>query len=362
MAVKTAKTIHNRVSKEPEFATAAVNGLLGPSGSVIFDQVTKTKTVEKIITEASPAALGDIISLIDRLMARPGTGEAPPAASHRQSLANLLIAAVRVRSSAGTEYRPMMEMILSTLVRYAYSTGEADKAPEPPVSTATQEYLRTRINTCLNSLVANSENPAGMVYRAVRQIRDAQKSGTFVVKMDDAITESLEKGFKSLKKLSSKVSNLAKSSVWCFSHHEQVKHEGDKVEPSVRAFQLLYSMTLLQVYNGDGDAVTMLDELEFCYSKFWGKKSKEDTSDASNALVEILLSFASKPSQLFRRMSEQIFSVFAGQITADGLQSLIDVSGTSASENKSPLTLSTGPRSQREPFRPARNVSTRRRR
>ncbi|KAL1995975.1 hypothetical protein VTN49DRAFT_510 [Thermomyces lanuginosus] len=308
MAVKTAKTIHNRVSKEPEFATAAVNGLLGPSGSVIFDQVTKTKTVEKIITEASPAALGDIISLIDRLMARPGTGEAPPAASHRQSLANLLIAAVRARSSAGTEYRPMMEMILSTLVRYAYSTGEADKAQEPPVSTATQEYLRTRINTCLNSLVANSENPAGMVYRAVRQIRDAQKSGTFVVKMDDAITESLEKGFKSLKKLSSKV-----------------KHEGDKVEPSVRAFQLLYSMTLLQVYNGDGDAVTMLDELEFCYSKFWGKKSKEDTSDASNALVEILLSFASKPSQLFRRMSEQIFSVFAGQITADGLQSLIDV-------------------------------------
>lgn len=89
-------------------------------------------------------------------------------------------------------------------------------------------------------------------------------------------------------------------------------------------------MTLLQVYNGDADAVTMLDELEFCYSKFWGKKSKgkEDTEDASNALVEILLSFASKPSQLFRRMSEQVFSVFAGQITADGLQSLVSVSFT----------------------------------
>lgn len=72
----------------------------------------------------------------------------------------------------------------------------------------------------------------------------------------------------------------------------------------------------------------MLDELAFCYSKFWGdkKSKKQDKSDASDALVEILLSFASKPSKLFRRMSEQVFGVFANQITADGLQSLISVS------------------------------------
>jgi len=95
----------------------------------------------------------------------------------------------------------------------------------------------------------------------------------------------------------------------------------------VQAFKLLYSMTILQVYNGDADAVSMLDELGFCYSKLFGdkKSEKEDTSDASDALVEILLSFASKPSQLFRRMSEQVFSVFAEQVTADGLESLISV-------------------------------------
>jgi DNA polymerase phi len=85
-------------------------------------------------------------------------------------------------------------------------------------------------------------------------------------------------------------------------------------------------MTILQIYNGDGDAVSMLDELKFCYSKFLGnKKSDEEASDASDTLVEILLSFASKPSQLFRRMSEQVFGAFADQVTADGLQSLISV-------------------------------------
>src|SRR5207247_7942762 len=72
---------------------------------------------------------------------------------------------------------------------------------------------------------------------------------------------------------------------------------------SIQAFKLLYSMTILQVYNGDADAVSMLDELKFCYSRFLGHKKSEQgpTSEASDTLVEILLSFASKQSQLLRR-------------------------------------------------------------
>lgn len=69
----------------------------------------------------------------------------------------------------------------------------------------------------------------------------------------------------------------------------------------------------------------MLDELEFCYTKFLGEEKSKDTSDASDALVEILLSFASKQSQLFRRMSEQVFGAFADQVTENGLESLISV-------------------------------------
>lgn len=84
-------------------------------------------------------------------------------------------------------------------------------------------------------------------------------------------------------------------------------------------------MTVLQVYNGDADAVSMLDELEFCYSKFVGKESKDEETDASDALVEILLSFASKQSQLFRRMSEQVFTAFADKVTENGLDSLVSV-------------------------------------
>ncbi|KAI7972424.1 hypothetical protein EIK77_008887 [Talaromyces pinophilus] len=310
MAVKAAKTIQKRVSKEPSFAAVAVKGLL--SGSLQFDQITKTKTVEKIVLEADAESLQKIIERLERLIATPGVEEAKAAVSSRQYLADIFVSVVRTRSSAGEEYRPVLQYILSILVRYAYFGGEQGGA-NPAISSATQELFRNRINSCLNSLISNIQDPAEVAYAVVRQIRDLQKSeeyGKFIIEIDGTIAESVDAAFKSLKKLSSKVK------------------QDDKVkDASVQAFRLVYSLTILQVYNGDADAVSMLDELAFCYSKFWGdsKSKKEDRSDASNALVEILLSFASKPSKLFRRMSEQVFGVFADQITADGLQSLISV-------------------------------------
>ena len=105
----------------------------------------------------------------------------------------------------------------------------------------------------------------------------------------------------------------------------------------------------MQVYNGDADAVSMLDELEFCTTKFLGDKEtkKEDAGDASDALVEILLSFASKQSQLFRRMSEQVFGAFATQITENGLESLISVSTLSRSRSTKDLTINRSLRPRR---------------
>lgn len=72
----------------------------------------------------------------------------------------------------------------------------------------------------------------------------------------------------------------------------------------------------------------MLDELKMCYDKFLShkKSNDEESGQASDALVEILLSFASKPSHLFRKMSEQVFGAFAEKLTPTGLQSLLAVS------------------------------------
>ncbi|KAJ5662708.1 hypothetical protein N7462_011634 [Penicillium macrosclerotiorum] len=317
MAVKSSKAIQTRVSKEPGFAAAAVRGLMSTSGTINFDQVTKTKTVEKIVADANSDALQEIVPLFEQLIRSPGTSDEKAATSNRQFIAGLLLSIVRAKAATGNsdseeDYQAVLEQIMFIFVRFAYflDSGKGSDAPQPPVSQATQELLRNRINSALNGLLTSQKFAATIPYAVVRQIRDATKSeefGKFIINMDEKLQDAVKTAFKSLKKLSSK------------------EKKGET--SSIAAFKLLYSMTVLQVYSGDADAVSMLDELDFCYSKFLGDQAskEEDTSDASDALVEILLSFASKQSQLFRRMSEQVFGAFADQVTENGLESLISI-------------------------------------
>ncbi|KAL1960089.1 hypothetical protein VTO42DRAFT_261 [Malbranchea cinnamomea] len=321
-AVKASKAIQSRVAKDPDFLQPAIRGLLGPNGAVNFDQLTKTKTVEKMLGEATPESILQVIPFISDVITRPGTDDVKVGASTRQQLSGLLHSIVKSLSSAnkytsdGVE--KVIERVLLLLAGFAYFVPDASKVgdakrPEPPITQATQELFRNRISSCLNALIASRKAPASVAYKVIRKIRDLSETseyGKFVIEMNETISESLTSAFKTLKKISKK---------------EQDKDQ--KKDSSIEAFKLLYSMTILQVYNGDADAVSMLDELKLCSSKLLGSKKPKpgQEPEAADILVEILLSFASKQSQLFRRTSEQVFGAFTDHITASGLQSMIAV-------------------------------------
>lgn len=216
MAVKVSKAIQARVTKEPSFAAAAVRGLMGSSGAVNFDQATKTKTIEKIVADANQEALGEIIPIFEELLRRPGTSDEKVAASNRHIIAGLLLSVVRSKASTGNadseeDYQSILEQILSIFVRFAYfmmNTGDPATAPEPVLSQTTQELLRSRINSALNSLLASQTYASTIPYAVVKQIRDAAKSeeyGKFIILVDEKLQESVKTAFKSLKKLASKV-------------------------------------------------------------------------------------------------------------------------------------------------------------
>lgn len=94
---------------------------------------------------------------------------------------------------------------------------------------------------------------------------------------------------------------------------------------AAEGFVLLYSLTLLQVYNGDGDAIMMLEDLDA--SRKAMSKNK-DSGEGSDAFVEIVLSFLGNPRTLFRKIGEEAFSIFASEISSEGLQSLAEILDT----------------------------------
>jgi DNA polymerase phi len=96
---------------------------------------------------------------------------------------------------------------------------------------------------------------------------------------------------------------------------------------AAEGFILLYSLTILQVYNGEGDAVMMLDDLDVS-RKAMLKKDQGTAQEGSDVFVEIVLSFLGNSRTLFRKIGEEALSIFASEISAEGLSSLTDILDT----------------------------------
>jgi DNA polymerase phi len=84
------------------------------------------------------------------------------------------------------------------------------------------------------------------------------------------------------------------------------------------------------VYNGEGDAVMMLDDLDASREGMI-KDEKDATQAGSDTFVEIVLSFLGNPRTLFRKIGVEAFSIFVAEIGSVGLQSLTDILDTEES-------------------------------
>ena len=97
-----------------------------------------------------------------------------------------------------------------------------------------------------------------------------------------------------------------------------------------RHTEYVYSLTLLQVYNGEGDAIMMLTDLDAARRAML-KKEKDLQVGGQDIFVEIVLSFLGNPRTLFHKIGEEAFSIFSSEIRSSGLQSLIDILDTEES-------------------------------
>ncbi|KAJ9648911.1 DNA-directed DNA polymerase [Coniosporium tulheliwenetii] len=312
------KAMKSRVSREPELATAIIAGLLSEHGSINFDKVTKTKAVENIMALANADAMVKLVPLLCGLMARPGTQDEREANSRRQTLADLLVAAVktpRAPDSFISDGESWRDRVVTQFVTLAYfvPTKVDNISPSPPVSDATRAVLKVRLKSCLKHiLAAQPEDPSP--HLVVNNIRNL----------------SLEKTYKLATQPDEETLKVAKQAYIALdSISQRMTGAGGPERSALQAFRLLYSFALLELYNGEPDAVSILEELQLCYQSTLESKKAVDTS--FDLLLEILLSLVSKPQSVFRAIAEQISwkrENLAGQ------QELFDQAGSEMDEDE----------------------------
>ena len=321
-AEKVVKSLYSRLETDSSIAMTVLACLLkAPNGCVNFDQITKTKTVEKLLPQVDDNHLGDLVQFYSEIMQDPNTQEEKAASLDRQIVADHLLIVVRsrqtltdIKSSMQSGPTLFVKKVLALFAQHAYFIHQQNphldySSVSSPISDGTRSVLRSRISSCLTHVLAKFAQPAQITYDLVHFIRVLENKDDFklLFECDAAVNKSINKSWTLLEKV----------------HSKECIAQGSR-KRSLSAFELLYSLVHLQIYNGDADAVGMLGDLKSCYDSLFKHKSKSEQAD-SDGLVEILLGFVAKPSVLFRRLASQVFSTCTSDISDSGLQSMIKV-------------------------------------
>lgn len=322
VAQVTTKTLMSRVERQPATSVVALrNGFDCFDGPLSFNQLTKTNIIERLITLADNVSLGKLVSHLERSILRPGVQTEKAAAISRQVIADLLVIMIRSRQpsenlkeSVEQDINTLIQNIFGLLVRYSYfhiddSEKKPKTMPDPVISVSTREMFRTRITSCLTYILNKFPEPATLVYNAMKRIHVLQTSSRspgLVMEFDQNLSVIIEKAWIMLKRI-----------------HKMASTAELNRRRMLHAFTLMYSLAILQAYNGDADSASLLDELELSYQNFIEHHGQHE--QGSEILVEILLSFISKPSALYRRLAQMVFSAYILDIDNAGLSSLTRV-------------------------------------
>ncbi|KAF2711450.1 hypothetical protein K504DRAFT_465207 [Pleomassaria siparia CBS 279.74] len=319
------KALQIRVQQKPSSAPTIFVALTSKNGTIDLDRLTKTKTLDQILLSADDEALKKIVRHLGSLILRPETQDQTTADSRRQTISDMLLTVVRnytrydnlstVLDGRDTWLHKILELMVENAYFIPSRTAKTSKMPLPSLSDSSRKVFQERLSSCLTRLIRvraeTRTTVALLVLGMVRSKAASSKTWELVFKAEDSVLETVEKAFGTLDAITAKGATSGNKS-------------------ATEGFILLYSLTLLQVYDGDGDAIMMLDDLDSSRKAMLKRKKASDVQ-GQDVFVEIILSFLGNPRTLFRKTAEEVFTIFVSDITSDGLSSLTDVLDTDES-------------------------------
>jgi DNA polymerase phi len=311
-AFKTLHTVEKTVEAHPELLIPVLKELTGKFGLYDFDQRTTSKTIENLLQWVTPSNSKKVLKLLrepvlnlkesvlspsPHLLVTDSSSTPEDAEKLRQAYADYVFkmttqAKTSSDDSDDADSKSALEIGIKELASCAYSSQEEFV---PALSEKTRDVFRNRLASAFSRVTKQHKNTEYLC-EAVKSVKPT------AIVMNDEIESERKGALKAMAKLL-KPSNKV-----------------DDTSSSISSgLALLYATTLLQLYDGVPDALAILQDLQTCSEKM---KSKE--SGASELLVEILLALVSRKSPMLRQISEQVFEVFASQLSSEALQLLTE--------------------------------------
>ncbi|BEJ00908.1 hypothetical protein CcaverHIS631_0507650 [Cutaneotrichosporon cavernicola] len=337
-AVQVARKVNEHVKADPTAGFTLLSQLVGKHGRPDFDRVTKTKTVEGIMSSLSVDGVEKYVAYLENVLVSEDEG----GLDERRTWALDQMLAL-ARNGAVPRADSWISRVLDTmLVHGFFLIRKADKRskitalraiPKPPLSDVVAATARARFFSALVEATAHKEDgkegtdSAGKLWltRALDTMAALEKNSAveLVTDADDEIKKIRADAVAALAPL------------------------GD--EPVARGARILVSFLVLQTYDEAEDALDMLDEAVGAVralfpAKKSGRKSKKaepevdaDAPPPVDALLDVLVALLDKGSADLRTLANQVFGMLVPAMTASAVEHLVaqlEQSGAAVAEDE----------------------------
>ncbi|KAF1984485.1 hypothetical protein K402DRAFT_455933 [Aulographum hederae CBS 113979] len=282
-----------------------------------FDQAMKFRVMERILVAADESSLLEISSVLEACLLRSEDRDSKSAATQRRWLADLIVVVVKSRTHIpSVSMDPGVNWLVCTLgilAKAAYlDEDKLDTIPNPNLSSETRSMFHTKLLTCLTHVVSakSKENNAAYPYLMVNLFKPmldvAGKTGIVASISDKEVRQLLQSSYSVLASITDAITSSQTDN--------SLTHQ---------AFRLTMCFSIFQVYSGDVDAASVIEELISSWSP--GENSPTYQSDVVSQLTEVTLSFVSRQSAVLRKVGEVVFTSFASNVGRDSLDALLAI-------------------------------------
>ncbi|KAI0637371.1 DNA polymerase phi-domain-containing protein [Trametes polyzona] len=340
-ARQVATDIQNVVKGNPRIGFSLILQLTGVHGSRQFDKLTKTKTVESILTSMDDEGIQSYINyLLKQVDEEPSSEPSDIQALNTRRAWVIEQLAALIRNGAIPKSDAWIQTILDWLAVHGLFivSKKSEKSPilalrsvpSPTFSEELRKNCRDRLLGCLAELTAQTTlvKDDGKAAKVAAVASD----GRFWVSRVLATIQELEKDTKHVRPLSEVDEEETELRQKAHQILARLKDAPEDQREAARGIELLLSSTLLHQYCADEDDADP-DALESCIdgaSRMFpveSKKSKKGRKSMGedkgkekelpapiDVLVDAVIGFLEKGTAYMRAVANQVFSLLSGAV------------------------------------------------
>ncbi|GAA5816212.1 hypothetical protein MFLAVUS_009738 [Mucor flavus] len=341
----TAHVIQNVAEENKQVGFALITQLLGKNGHQNFDRITRTKTVESLLTTMDTEGIKSYLEYLAQTFINLDDKTAETSREWALNQMTLLVTNTKIPK----EEQWVTDLVQFLLIHSFFDVKSADKSksyltglqkPTPALSESTIKFCQERFQNVLvalsklpplqqtavktkklNGITNDGELWAFKVFSIYQTLQKNKKLTTHIAPAAKTI-KATEKAVKIVTELRSKIEKMDKAQV-----HDSVE----------RGFEILFLNIILHTLINETEGVSVLSELTDCYEKTFAtkkasnKKSKKATEeteeqlDPIDVIVDILVSFLTNESPVLKNLAEQVFEIFSHKLTKQSLEMLLTI-------------------------------------